>query len=121
MQHSISATAFRRQCEYTLKCCLFGLMQKANFLHLRGMKLSGLRAEYRDDVTTVHPKAAITREWPLLYFYPSYSCVNCFLLLPQTGVGKPAGAAGAARRQLQVTQVGRAQLEILKYYILHFG
>ena len=35
------------------------------------------------------------------------------------GVGKPAGAAGAARRQLQVSQAGRAKLEILKYYIVH--
>ena len=33
------------------------------------------------------------------------------------GVGKPAGAAGAARRQLQVSQAGRA-LKILKYYMV---
>ena len=35
----------------------------------------------------------------------------------QAGVDKPAGAADAARKQLQVTQAGRAQIEILKYYI----
>ena len=39
----------------------------------------------------------------------------------QSGVDKPAGAAGAARRQFYVTQAGRAQNEILKNYILYFG
>ena len=33
----------------------------------------------------------------------------------QSEVGK---SAGAARRQLQVSQAGRAKLEILKYYIV---
>ena len=38
-----------------------------------------------------------------------------------SGVGNPAGAAGAARRQLQVSQAGRAKLEILKYYTEQLG
>ena len=36
------------------------------------------------------------------------------------GVGKPVGAASAARRQLQVIQAGLAQIEILKCHILYF-
>ena len=39
---------------------------------------------------------------------------------PVPGVDKPAGAAGTARRQLQVTQAARVQVGILKYHILHF-
>ena len=42
-------------------------------------------------------------------------------VLKSPGVDKPEGAAGATRRQLHVTQAGRAQIEILEYYIPHFG